>query len=170
VRQARGQFQGSVTKAIQDRVSWTRLITEVGRIVCQMPLWKLQTVGSERLDFLYENTGRGRTITLRPGVAYGFRKFYGLVTELVQGAWARYVRRFNPEVLGDVADLREFLFGSERANLTEIAPVMRDFQEGQCFYCDGNLTPAATHVDHFIPWSRYPVDERCPNLGFHNRV
>jgi hypothetical protein len=38
-----------------------------------MPLWKFQTVGRERLDFLYANTGAGNTIILRPGVAFCFR-------------------------------------------------------------------------------------------------
>ena len=35
-----------------------------------MPLWKLQTVGDERLDFLYDNVDRGTIVTLKPGVAY----------------------------------------------------------------------------------------------------
>jgi hypothetical protein len=80
-----------------------------------MPLWKLQTVGSERLDFLYENAGAGTKITLKPGVAYCFRKHYPLIADLVKGAWARYVRRFNTTLLGTTSDLHEFLFGSERA-------------------------------------------------------
>lgn len=52
-----------------------------------MPLWKLQTIGRECVDFLYENTGTGRTIELRPGVAFCFRKFHALVADLVRGAW-----------------------------------------------------------------------------------
>jgi hypothetical protein len=32
-----------------------------------MPLWKLQTVGREQLDFLYENTATGKTIELKAG-------------------------------------------------------------------------------------------------------
>ena len=41
--------------------------------------WKLQTVGSERLEFLYANEGRGKSITLKPGVAFCFRAFYSLL-------------------------------------------------------------------------------------------
>ena len=41
-----------------------------------MPLWKLQTVGQERLDFLYGNTGTSGSIDLKAGVAYCFRKFH----------------------------------------------------------------------------------------------
>ena len=48
-----------------------------------MPLWKLQTVGSEPLEFLYPNAGRGTRITLKPGVAYCLRAFYELVRDLV---------------------------------------------------------------------------------------
>jgi hypothetical protein len=34
-----------------------------------MPLWKLQTVGRVKEDFLYPNTGRGREIRMRGDVA-----------------------------------------------------------------------------------------------------
>jgi hypothetical protein len=57
-----------------------------------------------------------------------------------------------------VIDLNEFLFGSERAVLAVVRPVLLDIQSGRCFYCRAPLTPAATHVDHFIAWARYPVD------------
>jgi hypothetical protein len=86
----------------------------VARIVRIMPLWKLQTVGREQLDFLYENTGTGKTIELKPGVAFCLRKFHALISDLVRGAWARYVRQNNLDLLGETADLNEFLFGSER--------------------------------------------------------
>ena len=52
----------------------------------RVPLWKLQTVGREHLDFLYANMGAGNTITLRPGVAFCFRKFHPLISDLVRGA------------------------------------------------------------------------------------
>lgn len=55
---------------------WSKLISEVDQVVRTMPLWKLQTVGDERLDFLYENLDRGNEVTLKPGVAYCFREFY----------------------------------------------------------------------------------------------
>ena len=49
------------------------------------------------------NTGQGSQITLKPGIAFCFRKHYGLVADMVKGAWSRYVRRFNVEALGDRA-------------------------------------------------------------------
>jgi hypothetical protein len=43
----------------------------------------------------------------------------------VKGAWSRYVRRFNLELLAESADLQEFLFGSERSSLTVLVPVLK---------------------------------------------
>jgi hypothetical protein len=68
------------------------------------------------------------------------------------------VRRFNTDLLGEQADLGEFLFGSERANLGVLVPILKEFQHGECFYCRRPLKGESAHVDHFIPWSRYPVD------------
>jgi len=34
----------------------------------------------------------------------------------------------------------------------------RKTQAGRCFYCARSLPRQAGHVDHFIPWSKYPVD------------
>ncbi len=36
-------------------------------------------------------------------------------------------------------------------------PVLMDLQHGQCFYCAKELRSGG-HVDHFVPWGRYPVD------------
>jgi hypothetical protein len=137
---------------------WKKLRKEVSRVVRAMPLWKLQTVGGKSLDFLYENVGAGTTIELRPGVAYCFRKFHALISDLVRGAWLRYVRQHNLDVLGETADLNQFLFGSERATLAIVRPVLIDIQQRRCFYCNTPLSPSGTHVDHFIAWARYPID------------
>src|SRR5262249_31128983 len=123
-----------------------------------MPLWKLQTIGRSQLDFLYENRGTGTAIELRPGVAYCLRQFYELIGDLVRGAWLRYVRRYNQDVFGTTADLTEFLFGSERANLGPVRKILEEVQSGRCFYCRRLLQTHAGHADHFIPWARYPVD------------
>lgn len=97
-------------------------------------------------------------IELRPGVAYCFRKFHALITDQVRGAWPRYVRQQNLDVLGGTADMNEFLFGSERNNLAVVRPVLMDLQRGRCFYCRGAITGVTAHVDHFVAWSRYPTD------------
>ncbi len=38
-----------------------------------------------------------------------------------------------------------------------IAEGLLDLQKGHCFYCDSALRDGGA-VDHFIPWSRYPLD------------
>lgn len=156
--EVRVKCEGSLAKARSNQAEWNSTVSAVDNFVRVMPLWRLQTVGSERLDFLYENSGAGRLITLKPGVAFCLRRYYPLVADLVKGAWSRYVRRFNPQLLGEACDLHEFLFGSERASLAAVAPILREFQQGECFYCRGPLKGENFHVDHFIPWSRYPVD------------
>jgi hypothetical protein len=55
------------------------------------------------------------SIELKPGVMFCMRRFHELITDFVRGAWLRYVRRFNGQVLGAPIDLDQFLFGAERA-------------------------------------------------------
>jgi hypothetical protein len=136
---------------------WSSLVSEIDQVVRFMPLWKLQTVGDERLDFLYDNVDRGTSVTLNPGVAYCLRAFYELLRDLVQGAWARFVRKLNADKTGNVTDLGTFLFGHERANLEAYRPILTDVRKGGCLYCQKPL-PRNSHVDHFVPWSRYPAD------------
>jgi 5-methylcytosine-specific restriction endonuclease McrA len=68
------------------------------------------------------------------------------------------VRQQNLEVLGETADLNEFLFGSERAALAVVRPVLPDIQQGLCFYCNHGIIGDTAHVDIFVAWARYPVD------------
>lgn len=164
IARAHERFQGSFAK-LRLSPDHRRLVREVGQIIAVMPLWKLQTVGRQKLAFLYPNVGRGRIIHLRGEAVYCFRKFYALITELAQNAWVRFVRslRLNRTLLGEAVDLREFLFGCDRNNLTVVRNALWDVQNGRCFYCDGRIRRDGA-VDHFIPWSRYPLD-----LG-HNYV
>jgi hypothetical protein len=136
---------------------WSAIVSEVDHVVRVMPLWKLQTVGAERLDFLYQNLDRGRYITLKAGVAYCFRHFYEWLRDLIEGAWVRFVQKLNADKLGSLSDLGTFLFGQERSSLDAYRPILFDVQKGLCLYCQKPM-PRQTHVDHFIPWSRYPAD------------
>ena len=77
----------------------------------------------------------------------------------MRGAWLRYVRQQNLGVLGEAADLNEFLFGSERNNLALVRPVLMDLQRGRCFYCRAAIIGPTAHVDHFIAWSRGAVSD-----------
>jgi 5-methylcytosine-specific restriction endonuclease McrA len=139
------------------RPAWDRLVRRVERVVREQPLWKLQTVGAQPLDFLYANNLRATTITLRPGVTYCLRAFHRLITSLVRGAWVQHLRRVNGDMLGETSDLSGFLFGSERSSLSMYQPMLADLQRGRCFYCQRTLSDRG-EVDHFIPWALYPVD------------
>jgi hypothetical protein len=159
IAKAHETFQGSFVRLRQHRPEWLKLLREVGRIIAVMPLWKLQTVGRQRLDFLYPNVGRGGRIQLRGEAVYCLRKFYDLVTDLAQNAWVRFMRglALNRPLLGEALDLREFLFGCDRNSLAVVCEALWPIQEGRCFYCDGRIRGKGA-VDHFIPWSRYPLD------------
>ena len=45
----------------------------------------------------------------------------------------------------------------ERSSLDVYKNILIDVQERRCFYCREDLH-RGMDVDHFIPWSRYPVD------------
>lgn len=137
--------------------AWRSLVEKVDRVIRDMPLWKLQIVGSAPLEFLYNNKGQGNSIELKPGAMFCLRRFHQLLSDLVRGAWLRYVRRFNGQVVG-ANDLDQFLFGSERASLERYLPILREVQSARCLYCESEVKPGTAHIDHFIPWSRYPID------------
>ena len=158
LEQAHSQYGHSLVAAMRRSEARRKLHQRVAQVVKVMPLWKLQTIGQGQVDFLYENVGRGDSIVLRAGVAYCFRKFYDLISDLIRAAWTRNVRQQNLGVLGEATDLGEFLFGSERANLASVRSMLLDLQAGRCFYCDHALKQDAAAVDHFISWARYPAD------------
>ena len=157
---ARNQFFGSIQLARQNAASWKKLVAKVVGTIKDQPLWKLQLVGKEIDEFIYrQDKLEDGCIELFPGVSSVFRSFHGLISNLVQGAWLGQIRRVrgNRILLGERGDLVEFLFGSERRNLDAYRMVMRDYQRASCFYC-GKQVLGEGNADHFIPWSRYPID------------
>jgi hypothetical protein len=160
VMKAREMHDGSLARLKADSAAWGRLMRSVAETIRVMPLWKLQTLGRTRVEFLYAHDPQeGHEVVLNEGVCYCLRLFYGLVHELVRAAWVRFVRGVgeNRLLLGETADLSDFMFGSGRAPLDVYRPVLVEYQSGRCFYCLRPLQDKAD-VDHFIPWSRYPVD------------
>lgn len=147
----------TLAEARRNTHSWHSLVKSVEKVVKVQPLWKLQTIGTMRLDFMYDNVDSGSCVTLKPGVAFCLRAFYSLILQLVRSSWMDFVRQLNTQDVGDSADLAGFLFGTERTDLSRHAVILRDYQADQCFYCDGGLKGTG-EVDHFVPWSRYPVD------------
>jgi hypothetical protein len=157
---AREAYGGSLPRLKTDAAAWRRLTREVAETIRVMPLWKLQTIGRNRVEFLYDHDPKeGHEILLREGVSYCFRLFYRLIHELVRGAWLRFVRGVpeNRLLIGEATDLSDFMFGSSRAPLEVYKPILIEYQGGGCFYCRRDLRDRAD-IDHFIPWSRYSVD------------
>jgi 5-methylcytosine-specific restriction endonuclease McrA len=173
IEDARRQHGDSLASIMRKGNAWMRLVSKVERVFTVMPLWKLQTVGKEKLDFLYRQSDIANVIELLPGVAYCFRQFYSLIQDIVRSAWLRDVRSLNTELFGEqTLDLREFLFGAERKVLAVVRPVLMYLQGGKCFYCAQAIRGDGGHVDHFIPWAKYPIelahnlvvaDSRCKN-------
>ena len=162
------RYDGSLAELERSAAEWRRLRRKVESTVRVMPLWKLQTVGREHLEFLYENSGAGAVVRLKPGVAYCFRAFHPMIIDMLQGAWLQFVQRLNARPLGQLVDLRSFLFGARRASLGKFRPLLREVQQGSCFYC-GRGVKTGGAVDHFIPWRRYPL-ELGHNFVFAHRV
>ncbi len=126
VEAARRQHGDSLASLMRDTQAWTRLVRKVEAVVKIMPLWKLQTVGKKKLDFLYGESNQDGSIELRPGVAYCFRQFYSLIQDAVRSTWLRDVRSLNGDLLGESSDLREFLFGTERNASAVVKPVLME--------------------------------------------
>jgi 5-methylcytosine-specific restriction endonuclease McrA len=150
------QFNGSLAAARKDDRVWRSILSKVSATIAQMPLWRLQVVGRTAIPFLYEQHGSGNVINLKPGVAFCFRRYYDLIRNLVQAAWIRHVRMLNSNLLRE-SDLAEFLFGAERTVLPGLRSVLKDVQSSNCFYCNKAMREGGD-IDHFVPWSRYPLD------------
>lgn len=156
---------------IRDPIGYGRLLVETERVLIEMPLPRLQTIGRETEQFLYEinwTTEKDRgdvlryirgdksdfdnRIILRPGVASALIQLNGLLRPLIQRSWALKVARLNQLEEGI---LHDFLFGQERVALARVRPPLADLQQGRCFYCDNELD-LRSDVDHFLPWTRVP--------------
>ncbi len=157
---AQSEYGGTLARLKRDPDAWHRLVKAVEYVVKVQPLWKLQILGRQSCDFLYEDVGQGRSITLRPGVAYCLATFHDMLVDMVRGAWVRHIRRIrsNLVLMGEVRDLSTFLFGSGREHLERYRSILWDLQQHRCFYCDRGMSMGAADVDHFIPWARYPND------------
>jgi len=139
-----------------DTKLWGSFKKKVANKIEEMPLWKLQMVGGNLIDFLYLQQSADNKVHLKPGVVYCFRRFHSLILSLVQSSWIRHVRSLNVSILEE-SDLSAFLFGTERSTLKCLQPILKDIQDNKCFYCNERLHGDG-EIDHFVPWSRYPFD------------
>ena len=161
VYEAHGNYDVSLSAARRDQRGWQKLITSVAPTIRDEPLRRLQLIAGESEQFLYslDNLHDGK-ISLEPGVAHCFRSFHPFVVNMVRGCWVDHLLRIraNQTLVGEQGDLSEFLFGSERRPLDQYRAILRDHQSGRCFYCEQPVRAREEALDHFIPWSRYPVD------------
>jgi 5-methylcytosine-specific restriction endonuclease McrA len=148
----------------RSRPEWLGLVRDAKRIVVKMPLLKLQTIGEDgkatRAEcFLYRNTITGDAIELLPGVAFCLRRFFPLLQGMVRSKWLSWVQGQNRNVLGSVQDLESFMFGADRSETRGVRTALFEMQGGRCFYQPRvRLDLKTAHVDHFIPWAKYPCD------------
>lgn len=158
VAEARAEY-GSFVTLQKEKGGWRGLNNQVARIVRKMPLWKLQILPGGSNEFLYrESEFENDAIRLLPGAVSSFRDLYVIVTNFVRGAWVLQIQNigFNRNILGEMSGLQEFLFGTERNALDRYRSILREYQHSRCFYCSKEARNG--DLDHFIPWSRYPVD------------
>jgi len=160
VEMFREKTDGRLGRLQSSQKEWASLKHQVANIIIKMPLWKLQTVGNRQNEFMYRQQDfDNRTIRLLPGVPEAFRTFHSLLTSMIRGGWITQIHRIkgNREILGPGAELEAFLFGTDRSSLTQYRELLRHHQSGECFYCGKNVGDEG-ELDHFIPWSRYPLD------------
>lgn len=169
--QTQREWSGPSEAKLRDPTGFERLLLETERVLIEMPLPRLQSIGNETEQFLYEinwSTAVNRNvvsrylrgessdfdnrIVLRAGVAAALIQLNGLLRPLIQRSWALKVARLNRLEAGV---LHDFLFGQERIALVRVSASLAELQEGRCFYCEGRLGPRPT-VDHFVPWARVP--------------
>ena len=158
VAEVRAEYDNLVELQKQEG-EWRGLKNQVASVVRKMPLWKLQVLPGGSKEFLYRRSEfENDCIRLLPDAVSSFRELYVIVTNFVRGAWALQIQSigYNRDILGETAGLQEFLFGTERNSLDRYRSVLRDYQHSHCFYCGREARNG--DLDHFIPWSRYPVD------------
>ncbi len=149
----------SLTKLMQGQGSLKKLKNEVKMTIRRYPL-KLLQEGFD-IPFLYNpKLKSGSSVRLFPGVSFCLRKFYPLIYDLIRSRWVRVVRDWNEDILGPSSDLERFLFGRQRANLNAVRDILVELQGSKCFFCRKYSSKKNEFaVDHFIPWSRYALDD-----------
>ena len=143
------------------------VVRDIEWTLVEMPLPKVQRVGSEQVRFLYEinwsddiqrsdflSGDFDNAIRFIGNAGDDLVRLAPFVRPLVQREWAGPVARVDglPE-----ARLEQFLFGARREAIAHLASPLLQLQGGSCFYC-GKRIRGKRQVDHFVPWSRHPDD------------
>jgi hypothetical protein len=157
---------------------YEKLVRVVEWKLIEMPLSRLQFIGQQEDRFLYEyaftkdiqksvvsryqdgdDQAFDNRLLLKPGVSAALLALNGVLRPLIHRQWAMLVAEMNGI---NESPLEEFLFGADRISLEPLRPRLRDIQSNLCFYC-GKAIRSASHVDHFVPWSRH-FDNSIDNL------
>lgn len=137
--------------------TYSALVRKIVSVVSAQPVNYLQNFGGVTDPFLYERSGQGR-LTMKPGVSFCLRRFYPLVQRLARSHWVDHIKanRRNQQLLGEGADLENFLFSASRQSLAALGVQLRKLDGARCFYCGHGMEEH--DVDHFMPFSMYPRD------------
>jgi hypothetical protein len=158
---ARRDFGPSLIDFRRNEAAYNKLRTELAARIRDQPLKKLQRIRNEQKEFIYRRVnGSYLKIHLLPSAHRSMSRLYELVTAAIQRKWQLYVIsvEHNKDVLGEQADLERFLFGQSRRSLGRFTTALFELQRGRCLYCRKPLR-SKLHIDHFVPWSRYALDE-----------
>src|SRR5205814_97978 len=141
---------------------WAALVRDVEWSLIEMPLPRLQVLGTSEDRFIYQvawvrdgitrgafadRDGFDNSIRFVGEAARHLVRLSGVLRPLLQREWSAMVARLNqlPE-----SRLESFLFGATRITTRALLEDLRDLQDGRCFYCQGRIGTQA-EVDHFIP-------------------
>lgn len=167
-----------------DGALYEAVVADVEDLLLSYPLRLLQTPADQFIYEVPQPTKRSRAafgpqfqgrLVLQPGVLPLLQRAAPLLRPLIEGAWVAKVARYNAVVL-DETRLRRQLFGYERvAWPVALRQLLEALQDG-CFYCgrplprrtaSASTSPEddrrATHIDHFIAWSR-TMNDAIENL------
>lgn len=140
---------------------WQSIKRDTLEVLRKGPLWRLQILAKQEECFLYPHIERPnhQFITLKPDIAFCFRRFYDLVVHLTRISWMQKIQSisYNQALLGSQSQLHEFLFGVNRQAITKAKPLLLEIQKGNCFYCQKPLKTSVkteVEIDHFIPFVR----------------
>ena len=148
--------------------AYDRLLATTAWKLAEMPLPRLQRVGNVADPFLYdigwdeaitrrafESPSFDRSVHLKPTVGAELLRLAPLLRPLIERLWASRVIVYNrlPE-----GRLDEFLFRRARLDAVRLRLALFELQDGRCFYTDRPIRPADADVDHFLPWSRSPLN------------
>lgn len=159
-----------------DPEGYARLRRHVEFKLAEMPLPRLQRLGSGVDEFLYRVAFQQDEHAVKRPADLDRRDFDNrilfvgnaaerlvalapLLRPLIQREWTALVARFNRF---EEAELEGFLFGRSRTPTATLRSGLREIQDNRCFYCEERIR--VPEVDHFVPWARFPDD------GVHNLV